>query len=179
MSDLRSDAERIAQLAGAAGLHVAVAESLTSGAIASALGAAPSASEWFAGGIVAYSEHVKVDVLGVAPGPVITAPCAEQMAEGVALLLGADLVAAVTGAGGPGPQEGQEPGTVFLAHGFAGAVEVDRHRFDGSPDEVVQATTEAAVRALAADLERTAGDLPAHGDTRAEAAARAGADARG
>jgi nicotinamide-nucleotide amidase len=145
--------ERIADLASSAGLTVAVAESLTSGAIASALGASPKAGDWFAGGVVAYSEHVKFDVLGVTPGPVITAECAEQMASGARRLLTADVVAAVTGAGGPGPQEGRDAGTVFLAHGRPGAVRVDELHLDGDPEDVVKGTVDAALRALAADLE--------------------------
>jgi nicotinamide-nucleotide amidase len=146
--------ERIADLASAAGLTVAVAESLTSGAIASALGASPQAGDWFAGGVVAYSEHVKFDVLGVTPGPVITAECAEQMAAGVGRLLSAGMVAAVTGAGGPGPQEGRPAGTVFLAHGRPDALDVQELHFDGDPEEVVHATVDAALSALAHDLER-------------------------
>ena len=145
--------ERIADLASSAGMTVAVAESLTSGAIASALGASPQAGDWFAGGVVAYSEHVKFDVLGVAPGPVITAECAEQMAAGVGRLLSADVVAAVTGAGGPGEQEGKPAGTVFLAHGRPGGMTVDEFHFDGDPEEVVHATVDAALAALARDLE--------------------------
>ncbi|NUU07956.1 CinA family protein [Leifsonia sp. C5G2] len=145
--------ERIADLAASAGMTVAVAESLTSGAIASALGASPQAGDWFAGGVVAYSEHVKFDVLGVTPGPVITARCAEQMAAGAGRLLSADVVAAVTGAGGPGDQEGRPEGTVFLAHGRPGALTVDEHHFDGDPGEVVHATVDAALAALARDLE--------------------------
>lgn len=145
--------ERIADLASSAGMTIAVAESLTSGAIASALGASPQAGDWFAGGVVAYSEHVKFDVLGVTPGPVITAECAEQMASGVGRLLSADMVAAVTGAGGPGPQEGKDAGTVFLAHGRPDAVRVEELHLDGDPEDVVKGTVDAALRALAADLE--------------------------
>ncbi|TDP98410.1 MULTISPECIES: CinA family protein [unclassified Leifsonia] len=145
--------ETIADLASSAGLTIAVAESLTSGAIASALGASPQAGDWFAGGVVAYSEHVKFDVLGVTPGPVITAACAEQMASGVGRLLSADLVAAVTGAGGPGSEEGKEAGTVFLAHGRPDAPQVEELHFDGDPEEVVRATVDAALAAMARDLE--------------------------
>lgn len=145
--------ERIADVASSAGMTVAVAESLTSGAIASALGASPQAGDWFAGGVVAYSEHVKFDVLGVTPGPVITAECAEQMAAGVGKLLSADVVAAVTGAGGPGEQEGRPAGTVFLAHGRPGSLSVEELHLDGDPEEVVQRTVDAALAALAADLE--------------------------
>ncbi|MGC4938171.1 CinA family protein [Kribbella sp. DT2] len=54
-------------------LTVAVAESLTSGSLACQLGAATDASDWFAGGVVAYTTAVKVGVLGVDPGPVVTA----------------------------------------------------------------------------------------------------------
>jgi nicotinamide-nucleotide amidase len=146
----------IADRASRAGVHVAAAESLTSGAICSALGRAPSASEWFAGGVVAYSEHVKFDVLGVTPGPVITAICAEQMAAGLARLLSADVVAAVTGAGGPDPEEGKPAGTVYLAHGTGTALSVDELHLKGDPAEVVEATVEAALEALAADLEQLA-----------------------
>ena len=97
--------ERIADLAASAGMTVAVAESLTSGAIASALGASPQAGDWFAGGVVAYSEHVKFDVLGVTPGPVITARCAEQMAAAQTKrreLVHGDLQKRLPAAGRPG-----------------------------------------------------------------------------
>ncbi|MGH1526583.1 CinA family protein [Leifsonia sp. L25] len=154
MTDEATDlGERIADLASSAGVTVAVAESLTSGAIASALGASPQAADWFAGGVVAYSEHVKFEVLGVTPGPVITPSCAEQMASGVGRLLGAGMVAAVTGAGGPDPEEGREAGTVFLAHGRPDALMIEELHLDGDPEEVVHATVDAALAALARDLE--------------------------
>jgi len=75
--------ERIAELAGARRLRVVTSESLTSGTVATRLGAGPNAADWFGGGIVAYQEPVKFDVLGVREGPVVTAECAEQMATGV------------------------------------------------------------------------------------------------
>ena len=58
---------------------MACAESLTSGAIASALGAAENASEWFRGGVVAYASGVKHDLLHVPPGPVVSAPAARAI----------------------------------------------------------------------------------------------------
>lgn len=146
-------AKAIADAAIRACVRVAVAESLTSGAFASALGAAPDAADWFAGAVVAYSAQVKVDVLGVVPGPVITAECARQMAVGAAKLLGAHLVAAVTGVGGPGSQEGYPAGTVFLAHGVPDSLRVEELHLHGSPDDIVRATVDAALAVLAADLE--------------------------
>ncbi|WP_159607135.1 CinA family protein [Agromyces humi] len=77
-------AEEIARRAKAAGLTVAAAESLTTGAISNALGAAPEASEWLRGGVVAYATEVKRGLLGVTAEKVASAQCARELAEGVA-----------------------------------------------------------------------------------------------
>ena len=77
-------AARIAELAGSAGVHIAVAESLTGGMLSSALVEAPGASTWFRGAVVAYTRDVKHRVLGVPPGPVVSAPAAAAMASGCA-----------------------------------------------------------------------------------------------
>ncbi len=138
--DAAARAEAIAGLLRGAGLTVAVAESLTSGAIASRLGAAPDASRWFAGGVVAYSSDLKFDLLGVTPGPVVTADCAREMAAGVARLTGADFTIAVTGVGGPGTEEGHPAGTVFFGISANGNHQVVEHRFEGGPTEVVEQT---------------------------------------
>ncbi|UOE43294.1 CinA family protein [Agromyces larvae] len=162
MSSIDALAEACARAALAAGVRVAVAESLTSGAIATTLGKAPEASEWFSGGVVAYDAEVKFAVLGVDRGPVITAKAARQMAEGLLHLMPVEAVVAVTGAGGPGPEEGEPAGTVFIAHARVGHPDappraaVDEHRFDGDPSEVVHQTVEAALHALLAELEAPA-----------------------
>ena len=129
---------------------VAVAESLTSGAIASHLGAAGSASQWFAGGVVAYSSEVKFTVLGVDRGPVITASCASQMASGVARLTGADFSVSVTGVGGPDPEEGRPAGTVFIGVHTPHGDTAEEHHFPADdPQQVLRDTIQAALRMLA------------------------------
>lgn len=60
-------------------------------------------------------EELTFRLLGVDPGPVITADTALQMAIGAAELLGANVAVATTGVGGPGRQEGKPQGTVFIA----------------------------------------------------------------
>lgn len=55
-------AARIGQLAQAAGIEVAVAESLTGGSLSSRLAAAPDSSTWYAGGVVAYETRIKYDL---------------------------------------------------------------------------------------------------------------------
>ena len=129
-------------------LTVAVAESLTGGALSSELSAAPNASRWFRGGLVAYAAEVKQSVLGVPPGPVVTTECAEIMAQEIATLLRADISVAVTGVGGPGPEEGQAPGTVCWAVWTNGSKESGTHHWQGDPQAVVGATTLHALQLL-------------------------------
>jgi nicotinamide-nucleotide amidase len=138
-------ARAVAELAREQERLVATAESLTSGSVAAALGAAPGAASWFRGGLVAYHDEVKHELLGVDSGPVVSDPAARQMAAGAARLLGADLAVAATGAGGPDPQDGQEPGTVFVAAWTTDGVECRELHVDGSPEDVVRRTVEAAL----------------------------------
>ena len=140
--------EKIAAYATERSLTVACAESLTGGAIASALARGNAADTWFAGGIVSYMSEVKFRVLGVSEGPVVTSACAQQMAEGVTTLLGADASVAVTGVGGPDEQEGQPPGTVFIATRVDGRTDVSHHHFTGDPGAVLDQTVTAAVAGL-------------------------------
>ncbi|WP_153506385.1 CinA family protein [Cumulibacter manganitolerans] len=148
--DHTSLAEKLSEIARAAKLTVAVAESLTSGRIASALGASSSSSEWFLGGVVAYSRKVKHEVLGVPPGPVVSEEAARAMAEGVRDLTGADLGASATGAGGPEGQDDQPPGTVFIAVADGGRTHVRELHLDGEPADVLGRTTTAVLEALIA-----------------------------
>jgi nicotinamide-nucleotide amidase len=144
-------ADRVAELARRHGVTVAVAESLTGGNLAVALAAAPSASEWFRGSLVAYASEVKHDVLDVPDGPVVSADAAAAMARGVRRLLAADLAVGVTGSGGPEPQDGQEPGTVFVAVDDGEQPQVRRLDLDGGPQQVL---VTAAGEALALLVER-------------------------
>lgn len=144
--------EQIASLARQRGLSVATAESLTTGRVAAQLGAAPEAAEWFRGGLVAYHDEVKHELLGVPRGPVVSDPAVRQMARGAARLLGADVAVATTGAGGPSEQDGQPPGTVFVAVVRAGEVTCREFHFEGEPPEVVARTTAAALELVHAAL---------------------------
>lgn len=141
-------AAAVSELVQSENLTVAAAESLTSGAIASHLGAAEAASEWFAGAVVAYSKQVKFSVLGVEPGPVVTGRCAAQMARGVARLTGADFAVAVTGVGGPEEEEGQPVGTVYVGFHGPDGHSVEEHHFDGDAQAILRNTVRAALRML-------------------------------
>lgn len=157
MTRITDLADQIAELASARGLWIAAAESLTGGAVSSALAAAPGASDWYHGGVVAYSPRIKTHVLGVTPGPVVTDRCADELARGVARVLEADAAVATTGVGGPDPEEGEEPGTVYLGVVAPGYADCRRLDLDGSPDEIVEQATEHALRFLVEALQRGAG----------------------
>ncbi|ONM48785.1 CinA family protein [Nocardia donostiensis] len=130
-------AKKLAEIAEGRGITVAVAESLTSGQLAAALGAAPDSAEWFRGGVVAYSSAVKHRVLGVPEVPVVSRPAASAMAEGVRELFDASIAAGVTGAGGPDGQDGEPPGSVWFAVAAADGVRAWHRQFDGAPEEVL------------------------------------------
>ena len=127
---------------------VAVAESLTGGMLSSSLAAREGSSDWFMGGVVAYSRAVKENLLGIGDAPVVSEAAVRRMAEGVADRLGADYSVAVTGVGGPGPEDGIAAGTVWIAAHGPAATLVELHVFDGGPVEVCERTCEVAVAAL-------------------------------
>jgi nicotinamide-nucleotide amidase len=104
----------VGRLLAGAGLRLAVAESLTGGMLSARLTAVPGASSWFAGAVVSYGEDVKRALLGVGPGPVVSAKAAGEMALGAASLLHADIGLALTGVAGPAQADGQPVGTVFV-----------------------------------------------------------------
>lgn len=151
IEDLVAD---IARLCASKGAVVGAVESVTSGAVASALGQGENAAEWFGGAVVAYQMETKESVLGVEAGTDPTSPsCAAQLASGGRTLLGVDACASVTGVGGPDPADGHPAGEVHIGVATAEGVSTFEHRFDGSPEEVVQLSVRAAATALRDALE--------------------------
>lgn len=149
----------LAQPAQRRDLTVALAESLTSGLLATRVGEQEGASDWFAGSVVAYQTHVKESVLGVTPGiDPCSAECAGQLAAGARSLLGAHLAVATTGVGGPDPQDGHAPGTVYIGWATADTVGHEHHVFTGEPPAVLEQTVDAAMRILRSLADR---DVPA------------------
>jgi nicotinamide-nucleotide amidase len=148
------DMDRIGARARDAGIRVAVAESLTCGLLASRIGRAERAGEWFAGGVVAYQTRTKQRVLGVAEGlDPVSAACAEQLAAGVHGLLEVDIAIAVTGVGGPDPQDGHDPGTVYIGWCDASGSGSRLAELAGPPEQVL----EGAIAAALTELDRLVG----------------------
>ncbi|MBK9169408.1 MAG: competence/damage-inducible protein A [Bryobacterales bacterium] len=100
---------------------LAVAESCTGGLLSELITAVPGSSEYFLGGLVTYSEALKIDLLGVSPEMLethgaVSDEVAEAMAAGVRRRTGAGYALAVTGYAGPSTGAEKKPvGTVSLA----------------------------------------------------------------
>ena len=135
---------------------LAVAESLTGGALAAALVAVPGVSATFRGGVIAYATDLKAELLGVDPalltrrGPV-DRDVAEAMAVGVRQRLGATWGLATTGVAGPDPQDRHPPGVLFVAVAGPDGSRLEALTLDGD-----RAAVRAAAVAAALELLRTA-----------------------
>jgi nicotinamide-nucleotide amidase len=148
-------AERIATVAIDQGLTIGVAESLTGGMVSSRIAAAQKASQWYRGAVVAYASEVKYDLLGVPEGPVVSEPAARAMSAGAAKLLEADVTIALTGVGGPEPQDNQPPGTVLYSVHRAGDERAHERHIEGDdPTEICANACTEALRILAEYLEK-------------------------
>lgn len=141
-----------------AGLHgrtIATAESCTAGRVAEVLACVEKADEFLRGGLVAYQEPIKRDLLGVAARSVLSIEAAEQMAAGAAALFGADVVVSTTGVAGDEEEDGSPPGTVYIGTSVDGVVSSRVHRFGGSPEEVCDQARRQALVDLEAALAAT------------------------
>ena len=119
-ADERPLAEIVLDLLRARGWKAATAESCTGGMVAAKLTDIAGSSDAFAGGVVVYSNELKMSLLGVPPGLLdthgaVSAEVAEAMAEGARERLGADVAVSVTGVAGPGGGTPEKPvGLVYL-----------------------------------------------------------------
>ncbi|MDR1921263.1 MAG: CinA family protein [Candidatus Adiutrix sp.] len=146
-----------ARLSGAA-LRLVTAESLTGGRLAAALTTVPGSSAYFQGGVVAYSNQLKVELLGV-PLEVIlrhgavSRECALAMAEGARRKLGADAALASTGIAGPGGATPAKPvGLVWLAVAGPRGLKAVSHVFVGDRAAVTGQAVRAGLELLLAEL---------------------------
>jgi nicotinamide-nucleotide amidase len=94
------------------------------------------------GSIVSYHPDVKRSVLGVTAERVVSAECAQEMAEGARRVLGADVGISITGVAGPEEQEGQPVGTVWFGVALPGRpAETVHARLPGDRERIRQFST--------------------------------------
>ena len=132
------------------GKTVATAESITAGQVASLLARVPGASAHLFGGVVAYTNGVKIRELGVPAEMIerhtaVSAEVAQAMAEGVRAKFGTDFGIATSGYAGP---TGEAVGSIFVALAHAGKCEVFPFNWFGSRTEIQSRTAKMALNAL-------------------------------
>jgi len=149
--DLGSLALTVGRALTARGWRLAAAESCTGGWIAKALTDVAGSSQWFEGGIVAYSNAAKIALLGV-PGEILAAhgavsgPVVQAMAEGVRSRFATELAVAVSGIAGPGGGTQDKPvGTVHFAWAVQGGVTAARRIYAGDRETVRRQTVALAL----------------------------------
>ena len=152
----------LGRVLAARGLWMAVAESCTGGLLGAAITAHPGASRYLRGGVIAYSDRVKVDLLGVdaallARVGAVSSEVAQAMAHGVARRLHADLGLGITGVAGPEAQGSEKPvGLIYVAAWLAGETRVIELREAGYREANRAAAVRAALTLAAESLEPTA-----------------------
>ncbi len=119
-TDQDSLASVVGQLLLAQGQTLAVAESCTGGMLGAMLTDVPGSSAYFGGGVIAYANEVKVNMLGVDPAVIeaqgaVSSLVAEQMAIGVKAKIGTDWGIGITGVAGPTGGTAEKPvGLVYI-----------------------------------------------------------------
>ena len=140
-----------------------VAESLTGGAVSSAVVAVPGASAVLDGAVVAYATPVKHTLLGVDAGLLgehgpVHPRVAEQMAYGVRAAVAvdgrpADVGISTTGIAGPASPDGQPVGTVHVGVATPDGVRSFAFRFGGDREEIRRQSVDAAISAALRTLQ--------------------------
>jgi nicotinamide-nucleotide amidase len=155
MTQIDDLGERLARALDERPLTVAVAESLTGGSLSAAVARVRGSGDWYRGAIVAYGTRAKQQLLDVSTETVVSESAARAMAEAVAVRLDARLTVAVTGVAGPAQQDGEPPGTVWMATHCDGDIEALLLQLQGSPDAIVEQTCAGALRRLIEVAEST------------------------
>lgn len=136
------------------GMSLAVAESCTAGGLSARITRVPGSSEYFRGGVVAYSDDLKKRLLGVRAGVLkkhgaVSREVALEMAKGARERGRADCGVGITGIAGPGGGSEEKPvGLVHIAVVVNRRARTREHRFTGDREAVRQEAAQAALELL-------------------------------
>jgi nicotinamide-nucleotide amidase len=132
-------------------MHIAVAESCTGGLLGARLTAIPGSSDVFVGGVIAYSDDVKVRELGVSQRDIeahgaVSEEVVRQMALGAQKKFGVDVALAITGVAGPGGGTPEKPvGLVWICAAIRDRVEPRKIQSWGDRQEIRYRAAQAAM----------------------------------
>ena len=146
--------EAIADLLTSGSLTLAIAESCTGGLISKRITDRSGSSVYFRGGVIAYADRIKVEMLGVegdvlADHGAVSELVAVAMARGVAEHLDTDVGVGITGIAGPGGGTPEKPvGTVWFAVSHQGRIRASHKVFIGDREAVRERSSQAALHLL-------------------------------
>lgn len=135
-------------------LTLSTAESCTGGLIGDILTNVPGSSDYYLGGVVAYSNQTKMAVLGIKEKSLqrygaVSSQTVKEMATGVCRVIGSDCGIAVSGIAGPGGGTKEKPvGLVYIGVAYKGRVRVERHIFSGNRRVVKERSAYSALDLL-------------------------------
>jgi nicotinamide-nucleotide amidase len=135
-------------------LTLGAAESASGGRIGDRLTNIAGSSEYFAGGVVSYSNEVKCGLLGVRPETLarrgaVSEETAVQMAQGARQVLAVDVAVSDTGIAGPGGASPRKPvGLFYLGLAWEGGSRARLYVFSGDREANKEAAAEAALGLL-------------------------------
>jgi nicotinamide-nucleotide amidase len=137
------------------GRRVATAESCTAGLLAARLTERAGSSAYVSGGVVAYADEAKIELLGVSPDLIdrhgaVSLEVAGAMADGALPRFAADTAVAITGIAGPGGGTEEKPvGTVCFYVGLADGRSLARElRLPGDRADIRERSTTVAMHLL-------------------------------
>lgn len=137
-----------------AGHTIAVAESCTGGLLGARLTSIPGSSDVVLGGVIAYANDVKHDLLGVderslAAHGAVSEPVVKEMAQGVRTRVKSSIGLAITGVAGPGGGTPEKPvGTVWIAAALPDSTRAVQLRLIGDRDEIRRRATQSTLELL-------------------------------
>lgn len=147
--------EKVGELLKSQKMTLSTAESCTGGGVAALITSVPGSSEYFKGGIVAYSNEVKTSLLHVSPETLekhgaVSQETVIEMARGAMDALKTDCAIATSGIAGPGGGTPKKPvGTIWMAVACKGKIVTRQEEGDLGRSGNVRRTIQDALRLLA------------------------------
>ena len=148
MSSIEQD---IGNLLRRKGLTLGLVESATGGLISHLITNVPGSSDYYQGSVIAYSNEVKIKVVGVKEDTInkygaVSSQVAEEMAQGGRKVLDADICLADTGIAGPGgATPGKPVGLFYIGLSHQAGTYSQKHNFQSDREQNKRSTAEAAL----------------------------------
>lgn len=146
--------QEVAKLLREKGLTLGVVESATGGLLSHLITNVPGSSDCYQGSITAYSDEIKVKVVGAREETIkkygaVSHEAAKEMARGGRRVLASDICLADTGIAGPGGTTPEKPvGLFYLGLSCESGTESRKHTFSGDREQNKLDAAQAALRWL-------------------------------